>query len=104
MMRVRFVICVPLMLMALPAAAQQVAPAAAPAPVVSTQQAPAAPAALAPKPLLAAPTPQSSPSDEDDAPRANTLPHELSPWSMFLAADIVVKVVMVGLALASLAT
>jgi biopolymer transport protein ExbB len=107
MMRVRFVICVPLMLMALPAAAQQVAPAAAsaaaPAPVVSTQQAPAAPAAEAPKTLLAAPAPQSSPSD-DDAPRANTLPHELSPWSMFLAADIVVKVVMVGLALASLAT
>jgi biopolymer transport protein ExbB len=107
MMRVRFVICVPLMLMALPAAAQQLAPAAAsaaaPAPVVSTQQAPAAPAAEAPKTLLAAPAPQSSPSD-DDAPRANTLPHELSPWSMFLAADIVVKVVMVGLALASLAT
>ena len=30
--------------------------------------------------------------------------HELSPWSMFLSADIVVKVVMVGLAVASLAT
>ncbi|MGA7811313.1 MAG: tonB-system energizer ExbB [Bradyrhizobium sp.] len=30
--------------------------------------------------------------------------HELSPWSMFLAADIIVKVVMVGLACASLAT
>jgi len=31
----------------------------------------------------------------------HALPGELSPWSMFLAADIVVKAVMVGLALAS---
>jgi biopolymer transport protein ExbB len=30
--------------------------------------------------------------------------HELSPWSMFLSADIVVKVVMIGLAFASLVT
>ena len=30
--------------------------------------------------------------------------HELSPWSMFLGADILVKVVMVGLAFASLMT
>lgn len=30
------------------------------------------------------------------------LPHELSPWNMFLAADLVVKGVMVGLAFASL--
>ncbi|WP_022724321.1 tonB-system energizer ExbB [Rhodopseudomonas sp. B29] len=33
-----------------------------------------------------------------------TLPRDLSPWGMFTAADIVVKVVMVGLAIASLAT
>jgi len=32
------------------------------------------------------------------------LPRNLSPWGMFLNADIVVKVVMVGLALASLVT
>ena len=32
------------------------------------------------------------------------LPHDLSPWGMFMAADIVVKAVMVGLALASLLT
>jgi biopolymer transport protein ExbB len=31
-------------------------------------------------------------------------PHDLSPWSMFLGADIVVKVVMVSLACASLVT
>jgi len=32
------------------------------------------------------------------------LPRNLSPWGMFVAADVVVKAVMVGLALASLAT
>jgi biopolymer transport protein ExbB len=30
--------------------------------------------------------------------------HEMSPWSMFLAADIVVKTVMIGLVIASLVT
>ena len=30
--------------------------------------------------------------------------HELSPWSMFLSADIIVKLVMIGLAFASLVT
>ncbi|MFC5321286.1 tonB-system energizer ExbB [Bradyrhizobium oligotrophicum] len=35
---------------------------------------------------------------------ASRVPHDLSPWSMFLAADILVKSVMMGLALASLAT
>jgi biopolymer transport protein ExbB len=33
-----------------------------------------------------------------------TLPHDLSPWSMFLSADSIVKAVMVGLATASIAT
>jgi biopolymer transport protein ExbB len=33
-----------------------------------------------------------------------TLPHDLSPWGMFMQADIVVKAVMVGLAFASLIT
>ena len=33
-----------------------------------------------------------------------TLPHDLSPWGMFMAADIVVKGVMLGLAFASLVT
>ena len=32
------------------------------------------------------------------------LPRDLSPWGMFLNADIVVKVVMVGLVFASLVT
>ncbi|WP_449255077.1 tonB-system energizer ExbB [Bosea sp. (in: a-proteobacteria)] len=37
-------------------------------------------------------------------PAAATLPHDLSPWGMFMAADIVVKAVMIGLAFASLVT
>src|ERR1700743_925388 len=32
------------------------------------------------------------------------LPHNLSPWGMFLNADIVVKAVMIGLAFASFVT
>jgi biopolymer transport protein ExbB len=32
------------------------------------------------------------------------LPHDLSPWGMFINADIVVKAVMIGLAFASLVT
>ncbi len=36
------------------------------------------------------------------AERDAGLPHDLSPWGMFMAADWVVKAVMIGLALASL--
>ena len=36
--------------------------------------------------------------------RRTDLPHDLSPWGMFLAADWVVKAVMIGLAVASLVT
>ena len=32
------------------------------------------------------------------------LPHDLSPWAMFMAADLVVKAVMIGLAFAALLT
>ena len=35
---------------------------------------------------------------------AATLPRDLSPWGMFMAADVVVKAVMIGLAFASLVT
>jgi biopolymer transport protein ExbB len=47
-------------------------------------------------------------SAKPDAPAAaiptRLLPHDLSPWGMFLAADIIVKIVMVGLAFASVVT
>ena len=32
------------------------------------------------------------------------LPHDLSPWNMFMSADIIVKAVMIGLAFASIVT
>jgi biopolymer transport protein ExbB len=44
--------------------------------------------------------PQCGIAQEAHAPRA-ALPHDLSPWGMFLAADMVVKAVMIGLAVAS---
>ena len=37
-------------------------------------------------------------------PDTGLLPQDLSPWGMFMAADIVVKAVMIGLAIASLIT
>ncbi len=39
-----------------------------------------------------------------EEPPVLTIPHNLSPWGMFMAADWVVKSVMIGLAIASLAT
>lgn len=42
--------------------------------------------------------------DDDDFGRQFTLPQNLSPWGMFMEADPVVKAVMVGLTLASIAT
>jgi biopolymer transport protein ExbB len=50
--------------------------------------------------LCAASQPRASFAATDTA----LLPRNLSPWGMFVNADIVVKAVMVGLALASLAT
>jgi biopolymer transport protein ExbB len=70
------------------------APETVPSRSAPTEPAPPAPEAPAVRPLgestLAAPSVRQ--------------PHDLSPWSMFLAADIVVKVVMVSLAFASLVT
>ena len=69
------------------AQAPQTAPAAETAPTV-------APVPQATAPQLAAPQP----------PITLNLPKDLSPWGMFMAADIVVKAVMVGLAFASVLT
>jgi biopolymer transport protein ExbB len=77
---------------AAPAAAQS-APAATAQPVTP----PAAPEASAPTtPAIAAPAPQ--------PPITLSLPKDLSPWGMFMAADIIVKAVMIGLAFASVLT
>ncbi|WP_425475968.1 tonB-system energizer ExbB [Mesorhizobium yinganensis] len=48
-------------------------------------------------------TNQAEPAAAEGADRS-TLPHNLSPWGMFMAADWVVKGVMIGLAFASLIT
>src|SRR5262249_1504921 len=59
-----------------------------------------APASAGPAPS-ATPTEASSPASAPIPPPPNavlTLPRDLSPWGMFMAADIVVKAVMLGLA------
>lgn len=93
---------------AAPVLAQQAAPARPATPAVSSP-APAAPLAVtpaAPAPAAvapaAAPAPTALPAAE--AAKALVVPHDLSPWSMFMSADIVVKLVMIGLAFASLMT
>jgi biopolymer transport protein ExbB len=48
-------------------------------------------------------SPDTGPDAAARAAPAN-LPHDLSPWGMFMSADIIVKIVMVGLAFASLVT
>jgi biopolymer transport protein ExbB len=54
---------------------------------------------------VAAPPPAASPAlSAPTGVNVGPLPDELSPWGMFLHADIVVKAVIVGLALASIAT
>jgi biopolymer transport protein ExbB len=74
------------------------APSAAPAPAV---QAPAAPSAAAP--ASDAPAPPAERESKLLKAAAAEL-RELSPWSMFKSADVLVKAVMIGLAFASLVT
>ena len=69
--------------------------AAAPAPATSEAAAPAAPAADA---AAATPAPEAAPAEEGGEKKAA---HSLTPVGMFLAAGAVVKVVMIGLLLAS---
>ncbi|MBK3663946.1 tonB-system energizer ExbB [Bradyrhizobium diazoefficiens] len=99
------------------APARPVAPVAAqPTPAVAAQPIPiAAPAASTTAPAAAAPTavaPSAASTDavvapaSEAAPKAGIAPamKELSPWVMFMSADIIVKAVMIGLAFASLMT
>ena len=96
----------------------QTAPAATtPSPTVPqaapTRAAPAPSAASSAAPATPATDPAAAPGavppavDTSATPPANIalkLPRDLSPWGMFMAADIVVKAVMVGLAFASVLT
>jgi biopolymer transport protein ExbB len=88
--------CIALMaLPVMPALAQVEEPAA------TTRQQPA-PASQSPAP--ATPEAGADPAIAEAAERDASLPHDLSPWGMFMAADWVVKGVMIGLAFASLVT
>lgn len=79
-----------------PAAQQPASPAAAAEPAATASPAaPEQPAAEAPSTFIEDLLPAGERSD---------IPHDLSPWGMFMAADWVVKAVMIGLAFASLAT
>jgi biopolymer transport protein ExbB len=83
---------------------QTVAPTQPPA----TLAQPAAPSSQPPVGLPQASSPVQTPAPAAESltplkPAAATL-RELSPWSMFMSADILVKAVMIGLAFASLLT
>ncbi len=101
-------------LMAIGSAAAQQQPAGAPVqsqsddaqpPVDAIQPGPPAASREAPagSPMSAA-VPQAGPAAASASPVSLTLPKDLSPWGMFMDADIVVKAVMLGLAFASLVT
>jgi biopolymer transport protein ExbB len=92
-----------------------VAQAFAQTPAAQTPATPVAPAITAPVAPAPAAQPSAVQSPTVPAPQATTpqitaqvknpaLPHNLSPWGMFMGADIVVKIVMIGLAFASLIT
>jgi biopolymer transport protein ExbB len=101
---------------ACPSLAQQKMAPAAQAPAMSQApavQAPVPPVVQAPPPAAAQPAPASTapeaatslPSSGSRSLKAEAAAlRELSPWSMFLSADILVKAVMIGLAFASLLT
>jgi biopolymer transport protein ExbB len=72
----------------------QTTPPAAPAPAATAVDVPPAVPVAAPPAIPQAAAPEA----------ILKLPRDLSPWGMFMAADIVVKTVMVGLAFASVLT
>jgi biopolymer transport protein ExbB len=89
------------LMLAVPCSAQQqTAPAAQPAPVTRAQP------AVEPRPPAALDASPAAPAGGDGKVLKSTSTglHELSPWNMFMNADIIVKAVMLGLAFASLVT
>jgi biopolymer transport protein ExbB len=80
-------------------AQQQQAPATS-----QPQSAVPSPAQIAPS-APAASDPSATPADSSRSLKSTAVAlRELSPWSMFLSADVLVKAVMIGLAFASLVT
>src|ERR1700694_3022387 len=92
----------------LPLASPSWAQQAAPATEAPTQAAPTAQMPSAAAPSISAPAVSDAGATAVDGARplksTMSVPRELSPWSMFLSADILVKAVMIGLAFASLVT
>jgi biopolymer transport protein ExbB len=92
-------------LAAAPAPTPPGVPLAQSAPAPSATSAPASAPAMASQPAPATPADvPATAADSGARPLKSTGLREMSPWSMFLAADIIVKAVMVGLAFASLVT
>ena len=87
-----------------PAAAPAPAQNAAPAGDVSQQPTVDASAQPAPQGDAAAPLSDADAKALAAAETENGLPHDLSPWGMFQNADVIVKGVMIGLAIASVIT
>lgn len=89
-----------------PGTAAQEQPAAPPAMEAPAPAPGAAPDAAAPPAQPGVTTPSVTTPVETGPSTATslTLPRDLSPWGMFMAADIVVKAVMIGLAFASFVT
>jgi len=88
-----------------PSSAQQNATPAAPSAPMA-QQAPAVSQPPAAPPQAAAPDAAATPAEREAKllKAATAELKELSPWTMFKSADVVVKAVMIGLAFASLVT
>jgi biopolymer transport protein ExbB len=92
------------------AVAQQRPVAQEPSGIAAQQTAPASqaspPAVASPSALSPAPPSAMAIAGEGPTPlRSTTVAlRELSPWSMFMSADVIVKAVMIGLAFASLVT
>ncbi|MBJ7405484.1 MAG: tonB-system energizer ExbB [Bradyrhizobium sp.] len=87
-----------------PAPAQAVQPApAGPAPSATVPSAPA-PSASTPAAPTALPAATVSTTAKSEAAAVAPAMKELSPWMMFMSADIIVQAVMIGLAFASLMT
>nr|WP_308469030.1 tonB-system energizer ExbB [Azorhizobium oxalatiphilum] len=82
------------------------APAASTPAAATNGAAPVAPAdpAAAPAPAAADLAPHAAAPAAPAVAGGFQLPHDLSPWGMFMAADWVVKGVMIGLAFASVVT
>jgi biopolymer transport protein ExbB len=107
---VRYLVLAATLSLAQPAFTQQNSPPLPQQPQASqslqptpTQAVPAGPAVVAP---ISPAVTEAVPGESGSRPLKSTgvAMRELSPWSMFLSADILVKAVMVGLAFASLVT